>query len=180
MRTIIDLSRISFAVLLVSHLIGCAGLSKRPAGGPVRTSEVEEIDTYVRDPEKEATERGTVAFPPAEEPPVLSAVPEEKTPPPPPPPVESPSLDIRHVPGYRVQLYATREPEKAKAFAESAREHFDEKVYVEYLEPYYKVRIGDCLTHEEARLLLERAKAAGFDEGWITETLVIRMPESMR
>lgn len=182
MGTTLSLLRSSLAGVLAFSIAGCAGLSPRGTGGPVRASEVEEVDTYVHRPEgKPAEETRAVAFPAEEPAPVLSAVPgEEATPPPPPEPAPAASLDIRHVSGYRVQLYATREPEKAKAFAEGAREHFSEKLYVEYLDPYYKVRIGDCLTHEEARLLLERARAAGFDQAWVTETLVIRMPESMR
>lgn len=172
--------RFALLLLLALLLAGCAGLSHRRTGEQVR--EVEEIDTFVQ----ETPEAGEELAPVAEEPPaaaekpaeieaVVSAVPDDEEPPPPAPtPPESAAIEIRHVSGYRVQLFATTAPEIARNFAESARNHFEEKVYVEYLEPYYKVRVGDCLTREEARLLLERTRAAGFDEAWIAGTLVIR------
>jgi hypothetical protein len=175
MRPNSDPVRIWLVLPLASLLFGCAGLTERGTGEPVHASEVEQVDTYVREPAAPAAERPSPAGESAGEPaPVLSAVPVDSTPAPPPPPQPAPSLGIRHVSGYRVQLYATREPEKARGFAESARESFGEKVYVEYLDPYYKVRVGDCLTREEARLLLDRAKGSGFDQAWITSTLVIR------
>ncbi|MBM3319422.1 MAG: SPOR domain-containing protein [Candidatus Eisenbacteria bacterium] len=175
MRQIMRPAGASLAVFLIAGVLGCAGLEPRGSGEPVRKTEAEEIDTYVRSPETTAAEkRRSVAFPAEEAEPVLHAVPEDEPLPLPSAPPESASIAVRHVSGYRVQLYATREPEKAKAFAESARAHFREKIYVEYLEPYYKVRVGDCLTREEARLLLDRAKDAGFDEAWVTATLVMR------
>jgi cell division septation protein DedD len=173
------------AVLAAAALLaaaGCAGLAPRGSAGSAPTSEVERIDTYVQDTEtiSGGRRRSAPVAPPEEPAPVLSAVPDDATPAPPPPPQKTASIDIRHESGYRVQLYATREAEKAKAFAESARRSFKEKIYVEYLDPYYKVRVGDCLTREEARLLLDRAKAAGFDQAWITSTLVIRTTENDR
>ncbi len=173
--------RFALLLFLVFLLAGCVGLSHRRTGERVR--EVEEIDTYVQETPKAgeelmpaAGEPETVAAEPEEISAVVSAVPdEEELPPAAPTPPESAAIEIRHVSGYRVQLFATTAPEIARNFAESARNHFEEKVYVEYLEPYYKVRVGDCLTREEARLLLERTRAAGFDEAWIAGTLVIRM-----
>jgi cell division septation protein DedD len=161
---------------------GCAGLAPRGSIDSAPTSEVEKIDTYVQNPEAASggRRRSAPAAPPEEPAPVLSAVPDDATSAPPAPPQKSASIDIRHESGYRVQLYATREAEKAKAFADSARRSFTEKIYVEYLDPYYKVRVGDCRTREEARLLLDRAEAAGFDQAWITSTLVIRTTENDR
>ncbi|MFH1680831.1 MAG: SPOR domain-containing protein [Candidatus Eisenbacteria bacterium] len=181
MRQAVVLSMILLVALPAVCVVGCAGLEKRGVGPPTREAEAEGVDTRVQTPsETGADRRMSVAFPPEKPAPVISAVPDDDSLPAAPAPPESASLDIRHVSGYRVQVYATREPEKAKAFAESARPHFGEKVYVEYLEPYYKVRLGDCLTREEARLLQDRAKAAGFDEAWVTATLVIRAAGNAR
>lgn len=188
------------AAILLALLTGCAGLTRR--GESDRHREAERIDTFVRAPGEDSGL--VLLPPPGEErtEPRISPVPEEAVPvltPPPAPPesadIEStppeeaaapepeetappeppaPSAEPKHVSGYRVQLYASREPDRARDFAESVRESFEEPIYVEYLEPYYKVRVGDCLTRESAQDLLRRAKDSGFDQAWIAATLVIR------
>lgn len=171
------LSILLMVCLVIGTLLcaGCAGISRR--GQDEATSRnVENVDTYVQVREERMENLGPVAVEiPEEEEPVLSAIPEEEPlPEPAPEPPESASLETKYGSGYRIQILATREPEKARAFAESARPLFQEKVYVEYLDPYYKVRVGDCLTREEAILLLMRVRRSGFDEAWITATLVVQ------
>ncbi len=111
----------------------------------------------------------------------IAAVPEEETlPATDDDPTTAAAYESRFVSGYRVQLMATVEPNQAKQFAESVRPLFDDNVYVEYLEPYYKVRIGDCKTREEASLLMRSARNAGFDQAWVTQTQIIERIEPLR
>ncbi len=84
------------------------------------------------------------------------------------------ALQTTYISGYRVQLMATTDAEKAMEFAEAIQPAFSHSVYVEYQEPFYKVRLGDCQTREEAGRILSAVRANGFDEAWITETMVIQ------
>jgi len=78
------------------------------------------------------------------------------------------------VPGWRVQLNAFPAMASAEAAAAKARQHFTESVYVEYQAPYYKVRLGDFLTKEDARHMVNRAKAENYAQAWVVEDLVVR------
>ena len=57
--------------------------------------------------------------------------------------------------GYRVQVYSSNQQQSAKAEALDLEEKLKQKVnmtiYVEYLPPFWKVRIGDFRTYDEAK-----------------------------
>jgi hypothetical protein len=74
--------------------------------------------------------------------------------------------------GFRIQIYATRDLEKARNVAESARQLFNEKTYIEYQEPLYKVRIGDYPTREQAERMLYKVTSSGFEDAWLVETTI--------
>ncbi len=74
--------------------------------------------------------------------------------------------------GYRVQVFATSDPELAEARAEEVRELFDERVYVEYEGLLYKVRVGDCPGRDEATALRRRVVGYGFEGAFIVDTQV--------
>jgi cell division septation protein DedD len=76
-------------------------------------------------------------------------------------------------PGWRVQIFASSSMVSADELAATARRTFTEPVYVEYEPPLYKVRVGDFLTKDDARHMMNRAKAEDFD-AWIVESLVVR------
>jgi cell division protein FtsN len=78
------------------------------------------------------------------------------------------------IPGWRVQLHAFPSMTTAEAAAQKARQHFTETVYVEYQAPSYKVRIGDFLTKDDARHMMNRAKAENYPDAWVVEDLVVR------
>jgi len=97
---------------------------------------------------------------------VTPPVTEEAPPPPPPPTTEAP----RQVLGFRVQIFASSTEKGAQKVAQDAKSAFTEAVYVDYEVPYYKVRIGDCLTRGEARELRKRAIQLGYRGAFIVET----------
>lgn len=57
--------------------------------------------------------------------------------------------------GYRVQVYSSNKQQTAKAEAlaleEQLKERVNQTVYVQYQSPFWKVRIGDFRTYDEAK-----------------------------
>ncbi len=80
------------------------------------------------------------------------------------------------VPGYRVQLISTRYEAEARTVKLDAMLTFKENVYVIFDDPYYKIRIGDCLTRFDANVLQEEAADKNFNEAWVVRTNVFRSP----
>ncbi|HET9234023.1 MAG TPA: SPOR domain-containing protein [Candidatus Eisenbacteria bacterium] len=78
------------------------------------------------------------------------------------------------IPGWRVQIDAYQSITTAEAAAAKARQRFTEAVYVEYEAPYYKVRVGDFLSKDDARHMANRAKAENYTKAWVVEDLVMR------
>jgi hypothetical protein len=75
--------------------------------------------------------------------------------------------------GFRVQLFATGNPELAQARAEEYRALFEEKVYVELEGLLYKIEVGDCRTREEAEALRRRALGAGCEGAFVVDALIL-------
>jgi hypothetical protein len=71
-----------------------------------------------------------------------------------------------------VQIFASSQQERAEEIAAEARTRFREPVYVVYDAPFYKVRVGDCITRQEADVLKEKASAQGYEAPWVAETMV--------
>jgi hypothetical protein len=63
--------------------------------------------------------------------------------------------EIVEIDGYRVQIYSSNQQQTAKAQAleleATVKPTIDQPVYVQYLPPFWKVRIGDFRTVEEAK-----------------------------
>jgi|GEM_PF-1502731 len=74
--------------------------------------------------------------------------------------------------GFRVQIYATRDVEKARRVAESAKSLFGEQTYIEFQEPLYKVRLGDYRRREGAKIMRHRVASSGFEDAWIIQTTI--------
>ena len=57
--------------------------------------------------------------------------------------------------GYRVQIYSSNQQQTAKSEAldleQKLRDAVNQTIYVQYLPPFWKVRIGDFRTYEEAK-----------------------------
>ena len=85
--------------------------------------------------------------------------------------------------GYRVGLYSGNDP-KAQESSLAAKETFEQafpdiNVYWVYDNPYFKVTAGDCLTEEEAVMLLARVrrhfpKAYVVRAGMSLENIILR------
>ena len=63
--------------------------------------------------------------------------------------------ELVEVDGYRVQIYSSNQQQSAKGEALELETRLKDKInqtlYVEYLTPFWKVRIGDFRTYDEAK-----------------------------
>ena len=66
-----------------------------------------------------------------------------------------------------MQLYATKSEASAQKFAAEIEPLFGEEVNIEFNAPYYRVRIGNCTTVDEAWILQQKAAERGYDAAWI-------------
>lgn len=77
------------------------------------------------------------------------------------------------LPGYRVQIISTPFEEAAREVRKEALLKFEEPVYMVFDAPYYKVRVGDCLSRFEAEELQQKAIEKGFGQAWVVRTMVV-------
>ncbi len=63
--------------------------------------------------------------------------------------------ELVEIDGYRVQIYSSNQQQTAKSEAldleEKLRDGINQSIYVQYLPPFWKVRIGDFRTYDEAK-----------------------------
>ena len=77
------------------------------------------------------------------------------------------------VSGYRVQICAVTDEARARQVQREAILKFiNEEVYLIYDSPYYKVRVGNCMTRFEADKLQQLAVEKGFDDAWVVRTKI--------
>ena len=63
--------------------------------------------------------------------------------------------ELVEIDGYRVQIYSSNKQQKAKAEAldleAQLKDQVGQTVYVQYVSPFWKVRLGDFRSYDEAR-----------------------------
>lgn len=76
--------------------------------------------------------------------------------------------------GFRVQVMATPDFTTAGAEASRLKQRLGESatVYVEYIDPYYKVRVGDFATQEAAQPTLDAVRGLGYRDAWAVRTTI--------
>lgn len=80
--------------------------------------------------------------------------------------------------GYRIQLAATTDENRARDLKKEAMLKLKAKIYLVFESPHYKVRAGDCRTFDEAKLLKQEVAESGFPDAWIVKTNVVAEAES--
>ena len=85
------------------------------------------------------------------------------------------SLDsnIAEIEGYRVQVFATQDRNKADELQEQLTLKFNEKNYIIFEAPNYKLRIGDFLDRDEAEKLRMKLVVNNFPSSWIVRTRIL-------
>ncbi len=73
---------------------------------------------------------------------------------------------------YRIQLFTSKTYGPAAREQKIAREVFDKDIYLDYEVPYYKVRIGDFSSFDNAEIYLPAAVEAGYKNAWVVKVAV--------
>ncbi len=75
--------------------------------------------------------------------------------------------------GYRVQVFAARDRNVASDAVRRLREQrVSDPIYMEWVDPWYKVRVGDFTDRASAERLRTRLVELGFPEAWIVRTTI--------
>lgn len=75
--------------------------------------------------------------------------------------------------GFRIQIGAYRNKALAQKEAEKARMILNKKVYVDYIMPYNKLRVGNFLTRSDAVSYRVQVLNKGYKGAFIVETTII-------
>ena len=80
--------------------------------------------------------------------------------------------------GYRVQLLMTKSEAAAHEAKQKAIFKFDDKIYLIFEAPYYKIRIGDFESKKDADQIRDDALAKGFPDAWVVRTQIEKSSDS--
>lgn len=75
--------------------------------------------------------------------------------------------------GWKVQVFSTSDFFLADSIYRQVQQRF-ENIEVEkvFNLPYYKIRVGNCVTREEAERLLSRAVELNYPDSWVIKTQI--------
>ncbi|MDI6808909.1 MAG: SPOR domain-containing protein [Candidatus Eisenbacteria bacterium] len=79
----------------------------------------------------------------------------------------SPAWSQSRQTGFSVQVFASSTSDGAVTFASEARGRFSQPVFIVFEEGLYKVRVGGCLSRQEADELKARARDMGYADSWV-------------
>ncbi|MBN2726391.1 SPOR domain-containing protein [Candidatus Mcinerneyibacteriota bacterium] len=92
--------------------------------------------------------------------------------------------------GYRVQLITVTQKENAESFGKEFKEKWNEAaldkenedsyhyreeipIYIEFYDPYWKLRVGNFKSRSEAQYALKYIKLLGYKDAWIVPTTIL-------
>ena len=75
--------------------------------------------------------------------------------------------------GFRIQIFSSSTNLRAREIEKKASGQFSEGVYLIYDPPTYKVRVGNCLTKEEADIIRQKAVSLGYRDAWVVRDKII-------
>jgi len=75
--------------------------------------------------------------------------------------------------GWRVQIAATMNSDESERIQQEAESKFDYPIYIDYEQPYFKVRIGDCTSFEDTREILDEVRKTGYEDAFIVRTNIL-------
>jgi len=94
-------------------------------------------------------------------------------------PIADSTAAVRETDGFRIQLLATRNIEAATLTQQKAIEQFgplNNKTYLIFEAPFYKIRVGDFTERGEADKTRDLAKEYGFDQAFTVRSRVNVQP----
>ncbi len=74
--------------------------------------------------------------------------------------------------GFRVQIFASGQKERADSLKMILENIVEEPVYVTFEVPLYKLRIGNCINRKEAERLQARLNEIGYKNAWIIRSRI--------
>lgn len=74
--------------------------------------------------------------------------------------------------GFRVQVFASKNKERADSLQSVVEKKIDQPVYVSFEVPLYKVRVGDCIDRRSAEKLQSELNNLGYKNAWIIRTRI--------
>ena len=78
--------------------------------------------------------------------------------------------DEEHRLGFRIQIYTSTFIDSAIAMKDSLERTINALFYLEHDDPYYKIRLGNYTTRDEAENLREKIVGYGYKEAWIVRS----------
>ncbi|HPJ70512.1 MAG TPA: SPOR domain-containing protein [Candidatus Mcinerneyibacteriales bacterium] len=92
--------------------------------------------------------------------------------------------------GYRIQLITVTQKENAESFGKEFKEKWNEAaldkenddayhyreeipIYIEFYDPYWKLRVGNFKSHNDAQYALKYIKLLGYKDAWIVPTTIL-------
>ena len=84
------------------------------------------------------------------------------------------SLDtnITEIEGFRVQVFATQDRNRADELQDELKIKFNEKIYIIFEAPNYKLRVGDFFDRDDAELMRMKLVSSNFPSAWIVRTKI--------
>jgi hypothetical protein len=160
-----------YVVLILGIIVGCAGTKKEVVQEPppqIRLVMDESFDPLTLNDDD-------LSFP------SLSVKPSGEVESYTPLPVKLDSITVNELTdGYRIQIFSTKDLEKAVAIKQIAIDQLDSlgvKTYLDFDSPYYKIRIGDYLNQENAENSIGFIRSLGYPSAWIVPAKVWTNPE---
>ena len=75
--------------------------------------------------------------------------------------------------GFRVQIFSSSTNQSARQIEKTASGQFSEGVYLTYDPPTYKVRVGNCVSKEEADDIRQKALSLGYRDAWVVRDKIV-------
>ncbi len=82
----------------------------------------------------------------------------------------------QYIQGFRIQIFASPDRQMALEVKQRAELFLEEDLYLEFEAPYYKVRVGDCLSFAEAETLLKKIRKKGYSDAFRVRTTIKLQP----
>ena len=80
--------------------------------------------------------------------------------------------NITEIEGFRVQVFATQDRNRADELQDELKIKFNEKIYIIFEAPIYKLRVGDFFDRDDAELMRMKLVSSNFPSAWIVRTKI--------
>ena len=81
-------------------------------------------------------------------------------------------LEINLVKGYRVQIVISQNEEELQNLKNEIQKSINEKIYIIFELPNYKLRVGNFLNRKEAENFQKKIVKLGYRTAWVVPTII--------